>query len=83
MKAYTLRIEEDLLNKLKHISIEERKTVRELLIELIRIKIAESEYIIPEEEEAGKVASILAKFKDNLVFRRIREDRCTFKAFKN
>ena len=75
MKAYTLRIEEELLNKLKHISIEERKTIRELLIELIHLKISESEYTTIEEGEVEKVASILTKIEDNQVFHRIREDR--------
>ena len=75
MKAYTLRIEEELLNKLKHISIEERKTIRELLIELIHLKIYESEYTTIEEGEVEKVASILTRIEDNKVFHRIREDR--------
>ncbi len=75
MKAYTLRIEEELLNKLKHISIEERKTIREILIELIHLRISESEYTTVEEGEMEKVASILTKIEDNQVFHRIREDR--------
>ena len=38
MKAYTLRIDDELLNKIKYISIEENKTIREILLELIEIR---------------------------------------------
>jgi hypothetical protein len=40
MKAYTLRLDDDTSSALKRMSLQEKKTVREILLELIRQKIA-------------------------------------------
>lgn len=78
MKAYTLRINEDVLKKLKYISLEEKKNIREILLELIDTKIYR--YKLPfskknPEEEAAEVKKILNKLSDKKVLASIRQDR--------
>ena len=54
-KHYTLRIDEDLLRRFKHVAKEERRSVNNELLWLIRLNIAEfeaehGEIPLPEEE---------------------------------
>jgi hypothetical protein len=42
MKAYTLRLDDGVLDALKHIGIKEKKTVREIMLECIAKRISHS-----------------------------------------
>ena len=82
MKAYTLRLDENTLKMLKYISIEEKKCIRDLLLELIQERIASdsrlTEMLDSEkvwDKERNRVMKILNKCRDKDFFQFIREDR--------
>lgn len=82
MKAYTLRLDENTLKMLKYISIEEKKCIRDLLLELIQQRIASdsrlTEMLDSEKtwnKELNSVIKILDKCRDEDFFQFIREDR--------
>lgn len=82
MKAYTLRLDENTLKMLKYISIEEKKCIRDLLLELIQQRIASdsrlTEMLDSEkawDKELNSVIEILDKCRDKDIFQFIREDR--------
>jgi hypothetical protein len=76
MKAYTLRLDDELLEGLKYICLEERKSIKKMLLDLIQEKL--TAYSIPkrrEEQEGTRVKKILDKIQDKDVIQLIREDR--------
>jgi|GEM_PF-2302184 len=78
MKAYTLRIREEVLTALKHLGLKERKTVREILLELIERKLSSSmskSESLKEQQNIEKVVCLLKRFPPNKVVQSIREDR--------
>jgi len=78
MKAYTLRLDDELLIKLKYISLAEKRSIRDILLDLIEKKVSEVESLYPQikqKDEINQVANILNKISDFDVYRIIREDR--------
>ena len=83
MKAYTLRLEDNVLQALKYMSLEEHKSVKDVLTELIEQKAMLSGGKARELVRAGKkpgseyqrVRTILAKVAHSDVVKYIREDR--------
>ncbi|VAX37662.1 hypothetical protein MNBD_UNCLBAC01-1657 [hydrothermal vent metagenome] len=82
MKAYTLRIEDNLLNTLKHIGIETHKSVREILLDAAKKEIDFYKNIIKfenisnkEDLEAKKISRILSKCSDKNIVTSIQSDR--------
>jgi hypothetical protein len=83
MKAYTLRLEDNVLQALKYISLEEHKSVKVLLTEMIEQKAVSSGGKARElvngksahDREYRQVQAILHKVSDADVVKYIREDR--------
>lgn len=78
MKAYTLRLDDNVLETLKHIGIKERKTVREIMLELIEKKISANSSrneSIKEQKEMEKVVRLLNRASVERVIKSIRKDR--------
>ncbi len=78
MKAYTLRVQNEVLDALKHISLKEHKTMRGILLELIEKKIsshsAHSEKM-EEQKEMERVAHLMRKMPIGKVVKIIRGER--------
>ena len=78
MKAYTLRLDNDILTALKHIGLRESKTVREIMLDLIFKKIsanASASEQIKEQRDLKKAAELLKRLPVKKVVSAIREDR--------
>jgi hypothetical protein len=78
MKSYTLRLDDEVLDALKHIGIIENKTVREIVLECIekRIsrKLSEGESL-KEQREMEKAAKLLTRLPTQKVIESIRKER--------
>jgi hypothetical protein len=78
MKAYTLRLDDDTSSALKRVSLQERKTIREIMLELIRQKIAltvSRGERIREQKELEDNLCLLNRLSVEKVTRIIGEDR--------
>ena len=82
MKAYTLRIEESLLNALKHIGIETHRSVREILLDAAKKEVDFYKNIIKfenvssqEDLETKKISQILSKCSNKSIITSIQSDR--------
>jgi hypothetical protein len=78
MKAYTLRLDDGVLDTLKHIGIKEKKTIREIMLECIEKRIShrlsENESL-KEQREMEKVAKLLSRLPTHKVVESIRKER--------
>lgn len=74
MKAYTLRLDNEMFGKLKHLSIQEGKTVRELLLQLIQNYISHRKRNRNKQLDK-KTMEILRKIPDEEFINNIREER--------
>jgi hypothetical protein len=78
MKAYTLRLDDDTSSALKKVSLQEKRTIREIMLELIRQKIAltvsRGEHI-REQKEIEDNLRLLNRLSVEKVTRTIGEDR--------
>ncbi|MEI6438009.1 MAG: hypothetical protein WCO69_04585 [Candidatus Omnitrophota bacterium] len=82
MKAYTLRLEDNEMQALKYVGIEERRPLRDILVELIRQRATRYpsarkllEATSSLEERYDRVKHILKKVSARSVVASIREDR--------
>ncbi len=78
MKAYTLRMDDDILGELKTIGIKEKKSIRKLLMDLIASRIskdAEKSDNIVEQRRHSRVQKLLQRLPEEQVTRSIREMR--------
>ena len=75
MKAYTLRIDDELLNKIKYIALEENKNIREILLELLENKVKNFDFPKASNTKNKKLNLILNKIPDNDILKIIRDDR--------
>ena len=78
MKAYTLRLDDGILDALKHIGIKEKKSVREIVLELIEKKISQNvsnNESIKEQREMERAAKLLSRLPTEKVVESIRRER--------
>jgi hypothetical protein len=78
MKAYTLRLDDDTSGALKRVSLQEKKTIREILLELIRQKITlavSRGERIREQKEFEDNLRLLNRLSIERVAHVIRKDR--------
>jgi hypothetical protein len=78
MKAYTLRLDDGVLDALKHIGIKEKKTVREIVLECIEKRISHKlseDESLKEQQEMEKVAKLLSRLPTQKVIESIRKER--------
>jgi hypothetical protein len=78
MKAYTLRLDDDTSSALKRVSLQEKKTIREIMLELIRQKIAltvSRAERIREQKELEDNLHLLNRLSVEKVTRTIGENR--------
>jgi len=78
MKAYTLRMDDNILGELKTIGIKEKKSIRKLLMDLIASRIskdAEKSDSIAEQRRLSRVQRLLQRLPEEQVTRSIREMR--------
>ena len=78
MKAYTLRLEEDLMLALKQVSLKEKKSLKTVIIEALKTTIfkrtSKSESL-KEQKLLQRAAHLAGRLSDADVMRSIREDR--------
>jgi hypothetical protein len=78
MKAYTLRLDDDTSSALKRVSLQEKKTIRKIMLELIRQKIGltvSRGERIREQQELEDNLRLLNRLSVEKVTRTIGEDR--------
>jgi hypothetical protein len=78
MKAYTLRLDDVVLNALKHIGIIENKSVRQLLLELIDHRISRGISVnenLKEQHELENAVKLLKRLPTQKVVESIRRER--------
>jgi hypothetical protein len=78
MKAYTLRLEDSVLDTLKHIGIKEQKNVREIVLDLIDRRISRGisdNESIKEQREMEKAVKLLERLPTQKVVQSIRRER--------
>jgi ribosomal protein L5 len=77
MKAYTLRLDEETIDALKRLGLKEKKTIREIMLELIHQKISlavsRSERI-REQKELQDAMQLLNRLTTEKITDSIRED---------
>lgn len=78
MKAYTLRMEEDLMTALKEISIKEKKSLKVIILDALQNKIfsrmSKSDKL-KEQKLLQRAAHLAHRLSDKDVLHSIREDR--------
>jgi hypothetical protein len=78
MKACTLRLDDGVLDALKHIGIKEKKTIREIVLECIETRIShglsENESL-KEQQKMEKAARLLFRLPAHKVAKSIRKER--------
>ena len=78
MKAYTLRLSDNVLTNLKFLSLHEKKTVRQILLEIIeeRLRKKNTKKQHPEiKQSQQRMARLLQRVPLERVVESIREDR--------
>jgi hypothetical protein len=78
MKAYTLRLDDGVLDALKHIGIKEKKTVREIVLECIEKRISHrlsEDESLNEQREMKTAAKLLSRLPAQTVVQSIRKER--------
>ena len=78
MKAYTLRIEENLLSTLKQIGIKEKKTIREIILDALQKRIhdrASKTQELKERKMLQRAALLAGRISKEDIVSAIREDR--------
>ena len=77
MKAYTLRLDTQILDNLKYISLQEKKSIRQILIELIeqRLNNKMTKDLTKQQQEFKKISSLLNRISSVSMTESIREDR--------
>jgi len=78
MKAYTLRLEDELISTLKQVSLREKKSLRAIIIEAIQAKIftqASKSENLKEQRLMERAARLAGRLKDGDIVTSIREDR--------
>jgi len=78
MKAYTLRMEDQLLDTLKEIGLKERKSLKTIIIEALREKIftrSIKSQSFKEKKLMVRAAHLASRLSDEEVVASIREDR--------
>jgi predicted transcriptional regulator len=78
MKAYTLRLEDELIDTLKEISHKEKKSLRAIIVEALQVEIlkrvSKSESL-KEQRLMDRAAHLASRLKDEDILRSVREDR--------
>ena len=78
MKAYTLRLNDQVLQELKYIGLKEHKSIRQILLELVEDRM-HSPYIklqpSHEKQKLNKVMSLLNRVPVSDIVKSIRQDR--------
>jgi predicted DNA-binding ribbon-helix-helix protein len=78
MKAYTLRLEDQLLTILKEIGFREKKSLKSIIIEALQEKIfkrGKSSQNLKEKKLMEKAARLASRLNDQQIIASIREDR--------
>jgi predicted transcriptional regulator len=78
MKAYTLRMEDQLLDTLKEIGLKERKSLKAIIIEALREKIfvrSVKSQNFKEKRLMARAAQLASRLSDKEIVASIREDR--------
>ena len=77
MKAYTLRLDNQVLDNLKYISLQEKKSIRQILIELIeqRLNNKTTKDVTKQQQEFKKILPLLNRISSVSMTESIREDR--------
>ena len=78
MKAYTLRLEEELMSTLKEIGLREKKSLKTIICEALREKIfsrGKNSQSLEEKKLMGRAARLASRLDDKEIVSSIREDR--------
>ena len=78
MKAYTLRLEDELLSTLKEIGLKEKKSLKAIIIEALQEKIfsrAKSSQSLGEKKLMQRAARLASRLSDEEIVSSVREDR--------
>ena len=78
MKAYTLRMDDDLLSAVKQIGLKEKKSVKDIILEALKQRIygrASKAQQIKERKVLERGALLASRLSDQQVVASIREDR--------
>ncbi len=78
MKAYTLRMEDQLLDTLKEIGLKEKKSLKAIIIEALRDKIfarSIKSQNFKEKKLMARAAHLASRLSDKEIVASIREDR--------
>lgn len=78
MKAYTLRLEDELISTLKQVSLKEKRSLRAIIIEAIQVKIstlASKSDNLKEQRMMERASRLASRLKDEDIVASIREDR--------
>ena len=78
MKAYTLRLEDQLLTTLKEIGFKEKKSLKSIIIEALQEKIfkrGKNSQNLKEKKLMEKTARLASRLNDQQIIASIREDR--------
>lgn len=78
MKAYTLRMEDDILTALKEAGLKEKKSIRDIILEALREKLfarARKSQSLKEQKMLQRAAILASRLSDEEIVASIREDR--------
>ena len=78
MKAYTLRMEDELLDALKEVGLREKKSLKSIIIEALQDKLfarANKSQSLKEKKVLQRAAQLASRLSDEQVVASIREDR--------
>lgn len=78
MKAYTLRMEDQELDALKQLGLKERKSIKDIIMELIRERVYKKTrnfQTLQEKKMLERVAKIARRVSDEEIVASIRHDR--------
>ena len=78
MKAYTLRMEDELLTALKEVGLKEKKSLKSIILEAVHDKLfsrANKSQSLKEQKLLQRAAKLASRLSDEEVVASIREDR--------
>ena len=77
MKAYTLRLEDELLSTLKEIGLKEKKSLKAIILEALQEKIflrGKDSQSLKEKKLMQRAARLASRLSDEQIVSSIRED---------
>jgi hypothetical protein len=78
MKAYTLRMDEDMLTSIKQLGLKEKKSIKEIILEALQERVyqrATKSQDLKEKKLFQRAAMLASRLSDKQVLDSIHEDR--------